>query len=238
MSYKRLIIMTKSSKYEGSCVAGIDLETGKWVRLVTDNEETHGAVEWKDMYYGDGSRVDILDVADVPVKEACPTESQPENIYLDTSTRMKYVRPAGMREVFCLHPCEKHTFLYGNTAPYATPRNRTYGKWGYSLALVHVTDVKIVKKENSAGAQKTKMNFEYNGNHYEDISVTDPELYDIEEGTVFPEAVLVVSIGAPYLERHYKYVAAMFVNDWQKFTNDGTYGKDKTIGVDGQVNKA
>ena len=33
---KRIIIMTESSKFSGKCVAGIDVDSGEWVRLVSD----------------------------------------------------------------------------------------------------------------------------------------------------------------------------------------------------------
>lgn len=42
MAIMRLVIMTESSKFSGKCVAGIDTESGRWVRLVSDDEETHG----------------------------------------------------------------------------------------------------------------------------------------------------------------------------------------------------
>lgn len=31
---KEIIILTKSAKYGGLCVAGVDFKTGEWVRLV------------------------------------------------------------------------------------------------------------------------------------------------------------------------------------------------------------
>ena len=44
---KEVAILTKSSKYKGYCVAGIDVNTGEWVRFVSDNEQTHGALSAK-----------------------------------------------------------------------------------------------------------------------------------------------------------------------------------------------
>ena len=44
MERKTLIILTKSSKYHGNCVTGIDTENGKWIRLMTHDEQSQGAV--------------------------------------------------------------------------------------------------------------------------------------------------------------------------------------------------
>ena len=41
---KTIIILTKSKKHSGYCVAGIDFETGEWIRLVSSDIETEGAV--------------------------------------------------------------------------------------------------------------------------------------------------------------------------------------------------
>lgn len=42
---KKVILLTKSLKNGGYCVAGIDYYTGQWIRLVSGNQETKGALE-------------------------------------------------------------------------------------------------------------------------------------------------------------------------------------------------
>ena len=41
----RLLVMANSKKLKGRCIAGIDIDTGKWVRPVSNNEhgEFYGA---------------------------------------------------------------------------------------------------------------------------------------------------------------------------------------------------
>ena len=41
---KDIIILTESDKNHAFCVAGIDIHTGRWVRLVTEDEDTDGAL--------------------------------------------------------------------------------------------------------------------------------------------------------------------------------------------------
>lgn len=43
----KMVVLTKSSKYGKNCVAGINLVNGNWVRLVTNDESSHGAVSMK-----------------------------------------------------------------------------------------------------------------------------------------------------------------------------------------------
>ena len=46
---KEILILTKSCKNGGYCVAGIDLETKKSVRLVSDDQGTQGALSKDDL---------------------------------------------------------------------------------------------------------------------------------------------------------------------------------------------
>ena len=44
-----MVVLTKSAKNGGHCVAGIDVDTGNWVRLVSNDLNTHGALSDQDM---------------------------------------------------------------------------------------------------------------------------------------------------------------------------------------------
>ena len=48
-----MVVLTKSAKNGGHCVAGIDVDTGNWVRLVSNDLNTHGALSDQDMQYQD-----------------------------------------------------------------------------------------------------------------------------------------------------------------------------------------
>lgn len=81
---KEVAILTKSSKYKGYCVAGIDVNTGEWVRFVSDNEQTHGALSAYDISYADRHICKPLDVVLVEVVEAVPLAHQPENYLINS----------------------------------------------------------------------------------------------------------------------------------------------------------
>lgn len=201
--------MTESSKFSGKCVAGIDVESGKWVRLVSDDEETHGAIANSDLYYQDGGKCQVLDIVDVPIIEECGDDIQPENVLLDTSKYIRYVGMASLEDVLEIHPAEIRNDILGNKYSYISEQR--VDSVGYSLALVEVQDLEIVQVENPNGRPKTKVNFTYQGYSYTQMSVTDPRFYSVTSGTVYDSAVLVISIGTPYNEKYYKFVSGIYV---------------------------
>ncbi len=205
----RLIIMTESSKFFGKCVAGIDVESGKWVRLVSDDEETHGAIANRDLYYQDGGKCEVLDIVDVPVIEECGDDIQPENVLMDTSKYIRYVGMASLEYVLEIHPAEVRSDILGNKYSYISEQR--VDTVGYSLALVEVQNLEIVQVENPTGRPKTKVNFTYQGYSYTQMSVTDPRFYSVASGTRYDSAILVVSIGTPYNEKYYKFVSGIYV---------------------------
>ena len=205
----RMVVLTKSSKYGKNCVAGINLASGGWVRLVTNDESSHGAVSDEDLVCEDGKSVQVLDVIDAPILEACNTEIQPENVLLDLETYIDIVGKMTIEEVLSIHPLEARDNILGNIYSYITEAR--VGSVGYSLTIVEVDDLEIVQEENLDGKIKTKVNFKYNDTQYEDISVTDKDFYSVENGTQYDNAILVVSIGTPYNGKYYKFVSAIYV---------------------------
>lgn len=79
------------------------------------------------------------------------------------------------------------------------------------MTIVEVDDLEIVQEENPSGKPKTKVKFNYNGNQYENISVTDEKFYSVKNGTRYDKAILVISIGTPYNSKYYKFVSAIYV---------------------------
>ena len=61
---KKIIVMTESSKFKNNCVAGIDLKTGNWVRIVSNDVGIHGALTNEDLTYEDGNMCKVMDVVD------------------------------------------------------------------------------------------------------------------------------------------------------------------------------
>ena len=207
MHYQKIIIMTKSFKNKNYCVAGIDAETGKWVRIVSDDEDTLGALTDRDLIYMDRTACQVMDIAQFPILKKVPTKQQPENILLCRGPFIGKSGTARLEDVLKIHPAENHRFLFGNR--YNAIKEEYLEERGvdYSLALVKVDHLVFDYKQNNEGKTKFKASFVYNGITYEGMSVTDPEYYDNEEHGEIPSAHIIVSIGAPYNGKHYKFIA-------------------------------
>lgn len=81
---KQVAILTKSFKHNNYCIAGIDCETGEWIRLVSNDKDTEGAALRKDVTYSDGTEVEVLDIVDVNLIQPIPTIAQSENWLYDS----------------------------------------------------------------------------------------------------------------------------------------------------------
>lgn len=66
---KRVIILTKSDKNGGYCVAGIDVNTGNFIRLVSEDENSNYALSDNDLIYDDErTYVEPMDIVNVQLK--------------------------------------------------------------------------------------------------------------------------------------------------------------------------
>ena len=82
MIIRKLIILAESAKYNNFCVAGVDVDTGKWIRPISEKPELEEAVPLDDLKYPDGSRVELLDVVEIKFSDrAVNNPIQPENFF-------------------------------------------------------------------------------------------------------------------------------------------------------------
>ena len=115
---REVAILTKSSKYKGYCVAGIDINTGEWVRFVSDNVQTHGALSVYDISYANRCICKPLDVVRVDVVGAAPLAHQPENYLIDSHEYWRKTGECTLSDVLAVHPAEVRPYLYGNLSPF------------------------------------------------------------------------------------------------------------------------
>ena len=190
---REVVILTMSSKNHGYCVAGIDLQNGEWIRLVSDDADTHGALSKEDVRYSDGVCCKPLDVVRVAIDQYTPIEHQPENALIDST---KYL----------IHPAEYHDVLLGNQYAYITEAG--IYKVSESLILVKVSDLTI----NHPSEWSTKASFTYRGMQYSNMAVTDPEYYTEPNNHHVNKAILVISLpDSPQNDKYYnKFVAKIF----------------------------
>lgn len=200
-----VIIMTMSSKNHGYCVAGIDYNNGEWVRLVSDDIPSHGALSKENTKYENGIQCAPLDVVRVPVLGANPKEHQPENMLIDERRAWIKIGTVTVYELLEIHPAEIHTYLFGNSGHCIT--ENIICNLESSLLVVEVEDLLIEHPDE----RRTKASFNYLGNKYTALAVTDPEFYKYA-GDKIEKALLVISLpDCPFNEKYYKFVSKIFL---------------------------
>lgn len=196
------VMLTKSIKRGGFCVAGIRCRDRAFIRFVSTDSKSHGALGAGHMTCYDGHICEPLDLVRVPVLGPAHTPHQPENWLVDPGRRWEYMCTVSQRQALSLHPICRHGKLFGAEA-YVTEEKLP----GVSLVLAEVSELTILRPR-----RRTKANFLYNGLRYKHISVTDPDYFDAEEGLEIGRAVLLVSLpDAPFRDGYYyKFVAKIF----------------------------
>ena len=209
---RRIVILTKSNKKGGYCVAGLDSKTGEWVRLVSDDQQSNGALSKKNMTYPTGYACVPLDVVDVEIVSKQPSAYQPENLLIDSTHPLVRHAKSALSDVLRIHPAETKPYLFGNPNQYLNEEE--IRGIGYSLTLVRVSHLVIGRTQNMDGKIKTKASFRYNGEEYLNMSVTDPRMYDVANGQAYETAHIVVSLpDQPYpYGCYYKFIAKIFVD--------------------------
>ena len=82
MEIRKLVILATSAKYNNFCVAGVDIDTGEWIRPISEAAELEEAVPLDDLKYPDGARVELLDVVEIKFSDrAVNNPIQPENFF-------------------------------------------------------------------------------------------------------------------------------------------------------------
>jgi hypothetical protein len=205
--FLNIVILTVSSKHKDFCVAGIDYDTGDMIRLVSENKDTNDAIPREMLEYTDGSVCTPLDVVKVPILKPSPLRYQPENMLVDKSFHWEKIGKVKLSDVVRLHPLDNNRFIFG-TASYITNES-AIRELNCSLTIIQVTEFELVLGTNSRGDKRTKCRFKYYGIVYENMSVTDPTLYNLPIGYKAQTAVLVISI--PFDEPWYKFVSKAFL---------------------------
>ena len=165
---KNIIILTCSAKHSGYCVAGIDLDTDDWIRLVASDNLDTNEIPKNFMLYSDFTPCKPLDVVSVDIIEDLPGDIQPENVLVNLRRKpvFKYrVTPNQLEDYI-----SSDRYIYKGTSSYMD--ERTALSCGFSLGLFKVQDIYLDVFEYN-GRMKTKLDFKYNGRLYEGWSMTD-----------------------------------------------------------------
>ena len=100
MFIKNLIILAASAKFANYCVAGVDADTGEWIRPISEKPELEDAVPIDDLKYPDGSRIELLDVVEIKFSDrAAKNPIQPENFFYNQKYFWQKIGRVTLQEV-------------------------------------------------------------------------------------------------------------------------------------------
>ncbi|OHB62841.1 MAG: hypothetical protein A2Y77_16790 [Planctomycetes bacterium RBG_13_62_9] len=171
MNPTRIIVLANSLKHTDSCLAGLDISTGKWVRPVTNLND--GRVRKSDMKIGSHSP-QLLDILDIPLDVTGPDfgfESENRTIlpgqwYLrgraDVNDALKYAK----RPRCILHNDWKYVTIEEMKGKAFEDRT--------TLELIHVNDFTIRDVESPSPEKRSWKGLVLSGGRVLQLPITDP----------------------------------------------------------------
>ncbi len=213
---KQICILTKSYKHGGYCVAGIDLKTKQWVRLVNSDNPITDEIR-KEQMFVNGRSIECFDVFEFDFINNIPNSCQNENWLLNNLVTPKFIKTLSLEEIADILELDNDEFFILNTANSLTEIE--VSKVNRSLFVFHVQNLKIEATSYEYYGEirfKYKCTFDYKGNKYINISLTDPIYRDVlQDGLNLADALIIASLPCiPYNDgSFYKFVAKIIPID-------------------------
>lgn len=208
---KDIVILTKSKKMAGYCVAGIDLQTGRFIRLISE-ANSYGrhntSLSESDLLYSDGSPIEVLDIVRLRVDKPAPCGYRSENFAIDVfATKTK----TGRFSLAQLRPyLSEEEYIYSNLCHKLHKTTEVDGVLTKSIGVFKIKSLHTYFNANN----KMRADFIYNGNTYKNVAITDLEFLD--KPKKIREAIIIVSLSEPFSNETnpelfcYKIVAQVF----------------------------
>jgi hypothetical protein len=222
MSLVRIVCLANSYKHDNRCVAGINLVTGKWVRLV--GLKVPGCLTLKEACYPDGKEAALLDVFEAELGEPCASNGHPEDVFVAE-------RPWRLLRRFDEPPDAQLLMSFVNEEPVVlqgycdrVPTRKFEERQAeVSLGLVNPDDLWWwIREENGKRKNRAVFRLGHIGHIRYDLPVTDPGMLNmlnllpagIHPNTLLcgrepTRTLLTISLSEPFDGFHYKLVAGV-----------------------------
>jgi len=199
-SVKRIICLANSWKLGERCIAGIDIDTGKWVRPVCDSLYPENGKVPESVRLINGKEPQLLDILEIPLADTGNNFNfESENLSV-LEGQWKVVGQAKVKDIFryrddgvILHNFSKFVYLeYLQELPLEKRK---------TLQLINIVNLSIKAKQNDKGAtQWLGTIVSFSGKTLEDIPITDPVFIKAIESGYQPNGnyLITMSLGMPY----------------------------------------
>jgi len=210
---RRIIILANSIRDRARCIAGIDIQTGKWLRPVSPPDG--GAVAWE-LRNVEGREPCLKEIVEISVQDSGPDHGcQPENRLLN---HRQWVHIDIMHTEDLLRYCEDDTVILHNDRDYVEPgyfQTIPKRQWK-SLQLVRPSAVQFYAK-TWKGRNRWRALIRHGANKQLDLGLTDPVLIERlnRDEETSQDCFLTISLAGPWTpdgvqpERCYKLVAGV-----------------------------
>jgi len=217
MFIRKLIILATSAKFNNYCVAGVDFDSGAWVRPISEQEELDEAVPLDDLEYPDGSKVELLDVAEIKFSDrTADNPIQPENFFYNQKYFWQKVGRVTLQEVIDWRGFDSRDKIFYNDNRSIFGADVIKFAERESLLLLPVQNLFISVEETDH--KKFFADFDYQGKNFQRFSVGDiavrKKFAESGAGKHFfkKSAAVVFSLTNPYYKNAecYKMLAQIF----------------------------
>lgn len=224
MYTRNIVILANSLKYSGHCIAGKDLDTGEWIRLINNQSRPFSNPDLKKLY-GDPEGPSLLTCIKIPFKEKIPCFYQPEN-ELITGDPWEKIGEYPHEKIGLLEDAHCPCWL-GNMA-FGCPDNIPVSICNSNLPLsssLHLkkltqleNDLTLAYKPHENG-NKPRLIFYFNNIRY-DLGITDinyPRLGDGDDTRPkqIPDSFVTLGVGQLFeaMNAHYKLIVGIIHSD-------------------------
>ena len=204
-----LLVLANSKKFNGRCVAGIDLDSGKWLRPVSNTE--HGEFTATECSVNVGStwrQVQPLDVIEITVEASKPGIGHPEDVHTNHGNWKHLVSIPTSEAGGILDKCldNGHELLFNREASVPETDAKS-GKVKKSLCVIRVNDAIF----DCSFKNQLRVKFTHRGRKY-NLPVTDEGDW-VAVAKRNPASTskgpwyFTVSLSEPYKEKMWKLIA-------------------------------
>ena len=240
MYTKQMVILAKSYKQGGWCIAGRQVtlnrerteytHTSHWIRPESKNAQTHGALTDADCEYEDGSAPKVYDLVELDFVERRAAPGQPEN-ELIANTPWRKLGEIQKQDVSLFLNEPEHIWNEQVGLDYVTAQYVANRSVKNSLSLIRPQNFLLqlsnyYNEFESRFKRELRASFDYKGVLYNHISVTDPAVRYMlknqfpaegQETIEMPllagdNCYLCMSLGPAFTvqQKHFKLVATIF----------------------------
>jgi hypothetical protein len=199
-SLKRIVCLSNSWKLQERCIAGVDLDTGQWVRPVCDSlYPKNGKVPISVRLIND-REPELMDILEIPLAETGNDfDFECENLSI-LSGKWNYLGKAQPSSL--LKYCGNYTQILHNSGKYVNPSylQKLPFQQRRTLQLIQVNSLSVAK--NSTGNTGWRGSLQtVNGQTLKDAKITDPVFAEKLEAGYQPTGsyLVTVSLSIPWV---------------------------------------